>query len=639
MKRIICVLLALFLSLNAFCGTFGDVVDAVKAKAGDVYDDLTHSSLINMIGDGTTDVTPQLKQRIIELAQKDPDKLRKQLSEQNNDGYTPLFYAVLMMDEQLLDMMLDGLSIYAKDVINKHSYENFSVLACALCIDNDFRRTNIVKKLIEKGADCNFKWNDSESKNISILFYATQTKDKEIIDLVLSNVSSVEYIMKYKDTDDYFEITPLMALIYSCGNNNDYIDCFRKMLEKGANPNAMSKVNDIETTPMHNVAGYNNKTLYNLLKQYGGDSKLPDSEGHTPFEILAGFCENDADRLFLAYEEKEDANTIIDSIIKNDINQKSTGDKKTALQITLCQDDSASAVKLLNKGADIYSEDSEHKTALDYAVSQKADTFIEACIEKKKSAKKSIYSIIDYSLNKGDLEYVEKFFAIDSAKYGSTHNYFTYTVATPYGDFDTRKALLEFFLKKGSSVNDSVVAGDDKGNTALIYAAKQGNAELVKYLIEKGADINVCNSGKYDGRSAIFYALEAKDKQTVNELLSHKEIKKSFTKQLNNKADKNATFLMFFARYAGWEQMKKYLPEILKMDKSALTRKDSEQLTPFLYAAAYNEDPDVMKVLRMYGADVNAKAGPSNAADLAAKKNDNAFVIVERLNSYGVYSN
>ena len=133
--------------------------------------------------------------------------------------------------------------------------------------------------------------------------------------------------------------------------------------------------------------------------------------------------------------------------------------------------------------------------------------------------------------------------------------------------------------------------------------------------------------------------MEAKDKQTVNELLSHKEIKKSFTKQLNNKADKNATFLMFFARYAGWEQMKKYLPEILKMDKSALTRKDSEQLTPFLYAAAYNEDPDVMKVLRMYGADVNAKAGPSNAADLAAKKNDNAFVIVERLNSYGVYSN
>ena len=297
MKRIICVLLALFLSLNAFCGIWDNFKNA--------YDDAKNPPLIKIMGDFTKDVTPQLKQRIIELAQKDPDKLRKQLSEQNNDGYTPLFYAVLMMDEQLLDMMLDGLSIYAKDVINKHSYENFSVLACALCIDNDFRRTNIVKKLIEKGADCNFKWNDSESKNISILFYATQTKDKEIIDLVLSNVSSVEYIMKYKDTDDYFETTPLMALIYYCGNNNDYIDCFRKMLEKGANPNAMSKMNDIETTPMHYVAGYyNNKTLYNLLKQYGGDSKLPDSEGHTPFEILAGFCENDADRLFLAYEEK-----------------------------------------------------------------------------------------------------------------------------------------------------------------------------------------------------------------------------------------------------------------------------------------------------------------------------------------------
>lgn len=636
MKRIICVLMALCLSLNVFSITW----DGVKAKANDVLDDFTHSSLINMIGDGTTDVTPQLKQRIIELAQKDPGKLRNQLREQNNAGRTPLFYAVEMMDEQLLDMMLVGLSIYAKDVINTPDYDGISVLAKTLII-NDLRRLIIAKKLIDKGADCNYTFNSGNLINASILILAIETQDKELIRLILSKTNNVNEYVTYLEGNNLRKITPLMHLFEFTKDLTEYDDIVKILLEKGADPKKKSNYWDsnYEGTPLHCIAQKNNKTLYNLLKQYGGDSKLPDSEGHTPFEILAGFCENDADRLFLAYEEKEDANTIIDSIIKNDINQKSTGDKKTALQIALCHDDSASAVKLLNKGADIYSEDSEHKTALDYAVSQKADTFIEACIEKKKSAKKSIYSIIDYSLNKGDLEYVEKFFAIDSAKYGSTHNYFTYTVATPYGDFDTRKALLEFFLKKGSSVNDSVVAGDDKGNTALIYAAKQGNAELVKYLIEKGADINVCNSGKYDGRSAIFYALETKDKQTVNELLSHKEIKKSFTKQLNNKADKNATFLMFFARYAGWEQMKKYLPEILKMDKSALTRKDSEQLTPFLYAAAYNEDPDVMKVLRMYGADVNAKAGPSNAADLAAKKNDNAFVIVERLNSYGVYSN
>ena len=219
MKRIICVLLALFLSLNVFSIT----LDGFKAKIKDGFDNFTHSSLINMIGDGTTDVTPQLKQRIIELAQKDPGKLRNQLREQNNAGRTPLFYAVEMMDEQLLDMMLDGLSIYAKDVINTPDYDGISVLAETLII-NDLRRSIIAKKLIDKGADCNYTFNSGNLINASILILAIETQDKELIRLILSKTNNVNEYVTYLEENNLRKITPLMHLFEFTKDLTEYDD-------------------------------------------------------------------------------------------------------------------------------------------------------------------------------------------------------------------------------------------------------------------------------------------------------------------------------------------------------------------------------------------------------------------------------
>ena len=49
---------------------------------------------------------------------------------------------------------------------------------------------------------------------------------------------------------------------------------------------------------------------------------------------------------------------------------------------------------------------------------------------------------------------------------------------------------VKYLIEKGADVN----AKDNEGNTALIKSSRKGYLEVVKCLIEKGADINTKNN-------------------------------------------------------------------------------------------------------------------------------------------------
>lgn len=75
-------------------------------------------------------------------------------------------------------------------------------------------------------------------------------------------------------------------------------------------------------------------------------------------------------------------------------------------------------------------------------------------------------------------------------KLGVTPNVVTKTGTTPlhsiaYGGKDL--GLMDYFLSKGVNVNQA----DDKGRTALTNALTRNSLEVVKHLIEKGADVNI----------------------------------------------------------------------------------------------------------------------------------------------------
>lgn len=114
MKKIFCVLFALFLSFNAFCIIFDGA-----------------NSLIKIIDKKLSkeEKVEKLIRRIDELSAKNPDKLRTQLLEKNkNTGKTPLFYAAEIMDENLFDKMVQGLGNDIFTIINQKDIEGRTIL-------------------------------------------------------------------------------------------------------------------------------------------------------------------------------------------------------------------------------------------------------------------------------------------------------------------------------------------------------------------------------------------------------------------------------------------------------------------------------------------------------------------------------
>jgi len=61
----------------------------------------------------------------------------------------------------------------------------------------------------------------------------------------------------------------------------------------------------------------------------------------------------------------------------------------------------------------------------------------------------------------------------------------------------------ELILSKGADINEAATSGDVAGWTAIHYAASNGNAELLKFLIKNGANVNAVTA---DGKTPLSLA-------------------------------------------------------------------------------------------------------------------------------------
>jgi ankyrin repeat protein len=61
----------------------------------------------------------------------------------------------------------------------------------------------------------------------------------------------------------------------------------------------------------------------------------------------------------------------------------------------------------------------------------------------------------------------------------------------------------EFILAKGADVNEAATSGDVAGWAAIHYAASNGNAELLRFLIQNGANVNAVTA---DGKTPLSLA-------------------------------------------------------------------------------------------------------------------------------------
>lgn len=108
------------------------------------------------------------------------------------------------------------------------------------------------------------------------------------------------------------------------------------------------------------------------------------------------------------------------------------------------------------------------------------------------------------------------------------------TYTAKYGYTDIAKLLIAL---RFSDVNEV----DNKGNTALIYAVKNNNPEMVKALIYREADVNLKNN---KGNTALIYAVKNNFIDIAKILLKNKDI------NVNEKNNFNYTALFYAVFFA-----------------------------------------------------------------------------------------
>ena len=167
-----------------------------------------------------------------------------------------------------------------------------------------------------------------------------------------------------------------------------------------------------------------------------------------------------------------------------DVNVRQENSNATVLMVASSYEGYSDMIELLIKrGADVNAQSSDGKTALMWAADNAPDA-VETLLNYRANVK--------LKMNDGMTAFLQSVFGILSGKVSTT--------------------VCDLLLKKGANVNDELTSISASGWTALHFAAINGDVELVKYLIRKGANVNHKSS---EGSSALYLAKQNSYKEIV----------------------------------------------------------------------------------------------------------------------------
>ncbi|MBU0728645.1 MAG: ankyrin repeat domain-containing protein [Proteobacteria bacterium] len=428
----------------------------------------------------------------------------------NNDMMTALFFAVQKNNKVVVGILVRN---GADPNIASNELGRATCLGFALVKGY----IEIARILIESGADIN-----ASDKYGTPLILAIKGHFKGTARLLLEKGASIHL-------SNAFGQTPLMWAA-----REDEIDFVELFLEQGADPSLRSKDG---ASPLMSAALGGNPDIVNLLLQKGADPHATDDRGITVLMYAA--AGGDSDLLNILFEKGVDLNV---------------ADKRgfTALMTAADRGEEELVKLFLDKGASPAAKTQDGHTALGIALSKGHISIAELLrlaikdgenIRNLKELEKRglAFSVEGYldTVKKGDLDSVKLFVKAgmaynarnalhEAARYGHPDivdlflemgadlNAVTEFEQTPLIAAITNRniSMVKKLLDLGASVNKKPNSGTML--TPLMWAANIGESEIIKLLIDKGANIWEEDAR---GHTALRPALENGHRETVRLLL------------------------------------------------------------------------------------------------------------------------
>jgi len=455
----------------------------------------------------------------------------------------------------LKELMSQGADINAGEV---RGWSAWSGRRFPIHVATGMGHTDIVKLLIESGADLSARWGGPRwGWSGTPLHNAVFAGHADIVRLLIKSGADVNARERYHNGR-----TPLHTAVNVA--NRDVSkplrdDIIKLLIDNGADVNVALR--RVGTTPLQAAARKGNVRIVELLLSRVADINAKDSSGHTALHMAMGSDHREMVELLAA-----------------------KGARASALHLAAYLGDTEKLRKLLRDGDDIDSRDEPGFTALHYAALSGKKEVVEflidegARVDAKDSsnltplfyAAKNVHrDIFDLLMDKG----------ADVNATGEKGR--TLLISAIIQD---DKDAVELLIDKGAKVD----ANDAEGNTPLMHAAWKNNKDVMQLLIDKGADVN--HRGKYNYPVIIKAMWESGD--DVIKLL------------IDNGADVNAKdgegYSVYFWAH---NDLRPKIAELLA-DRGAT-------VVPSLHLAALKGDLDEVKRFVEEGADINKRDGYS----------------------------
>ena len=159
------------------------------------------------------------------------------------------------------------------------------------------------------------------------------------------------------------------------------------------------------------------------------------------------------------------------------------------------------AIELLGKGMDVNSVDAAGNTLLMQAVQRDNADFLAYLIEHRarlNTRNRNGETALSLAAYQGKLPFVTRL-----VEAGADVNLYGWPPLI-YAAFNGHAAVVDYLLKKGAEINATTA----NGSTALLFAARFGHLEVVELLLQNNADPNIANER---GATAIDWALKTEN--------------------------------------------------------------------------------------------------------------------------------